>query len=85
MSLLKMLMGKISSIITVIRILDGSNSLLTMGKIAFILNWGSGAREMLQWLRALTAVLEDLGSIPRIHVVVQTICNSGSRGHSNLF
>lgn len=72
-----MLMGKFSSIITV-RILDGSNSLLTISKIAFILNWGPGAGEMLQWLRALAVALEDLGSIPRTHVVC-------SREHSNLF
>jgi hypothetical protein len=27
----------------------------------------AGAREMAQWLRALTALLEDLGSIPSTH------------------
>lgn len=46
---------------------------------------GTGAEVMWPWLRALAAILEDLGLIPRTHVVVQTICNSSLMGHDNLF
>ena len=39
-----------------------------------------GAGEMAQQLRALRAPLEDLGSIPSIHMAAHTVCYSRCRG-----
>ena len=42
----------------------------------FFMFW---AGEMAQWLRALAALLEDLGSIPSTHITAYTACDSTSR------
>ena len=38
------------------------------------------ARDIVQWLRALVALEEDLDLSPSTHVMVTTICNSSSKG-----
>ena len=34
----------------------------------------------MQWLKALVALAEDLGSAPSTHMTAYNICNSGPRG-----
>lgn len=36
---------------------------------------------MAQHLNTLTALLEDLGSVPRTHKQLATVCNSSSKGY----
>lgn len=47
---------------------------------------GTGAREVVEWLRVLTALLEDPSSVPSSHIGWLTAtCNSCSRGSSAIF
>jgi hypothetical protein len=46
---------------------------------------GDGDGEVAQWLRALAALLEALGSTPSTHRQSMTICNSRPRRSYTLF
>ena len=45
---------------------------------------GTGTGEMVQWLRALAVLPGDLGSIPSIHMVANSL-DSSFRGSDTLF
>jgi hypothetical protein len=44
------------------------------------INFKKGAGRGKRWVRTLATLPEDPGSIPNTHMVVQTDCNSSSRG-----
>ena len=50
-----------------------------------MLRYRNGAGEMVQWLRALTALAEVLDSVPSTHWQLTTVSNSNFRGSGALF